>query len=41
VLNLSDGGHSLLEIAERSGRPFDAVRAAAETFLAAGLLKEA
>jgi aminopeptidase-like protein len=41
VLNLSDGDHSLLEIAERSGQSFDSVRAAAETLLAAGLLKEA
>jgi aminopeptidase-like protein len=31
VLNLSDGTHDLLEIAERSGLPFEAVREAAET----------
>ena len=30
VLNLSDGEHSLLDIAERSGLPFSAVRAAAK-----------
>ena len=29
VLNLSDGDHSLLDIAERSGLPFDAVADAA------------
>ena len=31
VLNLSDGAHDLLAIAERSGLPFEAVREAAET----------
>jgi len=31
VLNLSDGAHDLLEIAERSGLPFETVRAAAAT----------
>ncbi|PRX45615.1 aminopeptidase-like protein [Prauserella shujinwangii] len=40
VLNLSDGGHSLLDIAERSGLPFASVTAAADALLAAGLLKE-
>jgi aminopeptidase-like protein len=29
VLNLSDGGHTLLDIAQRSGLPFDAISAAA------------
>jgi aminopeptidase-like protein len=41
VLNLSDGEHSLVEIAERSGLAFDAVKAAAGTLLAVGLLTEA
>lgn len=33
VLNLSDGRHSLLDIAERSGLPFDRLAAAAEILL--------
>jgi aminopeptidase-like protein len=41
VLNLSDGKHSLMEVVERSGRPFAAVKAAADALLAGGLLKEA
>ncbi|HTF55992.1 MAG TPA: winged helix-turn-helix domain-containing protein, partial [Planctomycetota bacterium] len=41
VLNLSDGEHSLMEVVERSGRPFAAVKAAADALLAGGLLKEA
>lgn len=40
VLNFSDGEHSLLDIATRSGLPFDAVAAAANALHAAGLLKE-
>jgi aminopeptidase-like protein len=40
VLNLSDGRHDLLAIAERSGLRFSTVRAAAEALLAAGLLEE-
>ena len=40
VMNLSDGGHSLLDIAERSGLPFAAVREAAEALARAGLLVE-
>lgn len=40
VLNLSDGRHRLLEIAERSGYPFDAARRAAELLVEHGLLKE-
>ncbi|MEU6641088.1 DUF4910 domain-containing protein [Saccharomonospora sp. NPDC046836] len=40
VLNLSDGDHTLLDVAERSGLPFDAVAAAAQALLGAGLLKE-
>ncbi len=38
VLNLSDGEHTLLEIAERSGLPFAAVCDAAEVLAGAGLL---
>jgi aminopeptidase-like protein len=41
VLNLSDGEHSLLDIAERSGLPFAAIRDAAELLLESGLLAEA
>ncbi|MCK2214713.1 DUF4910 domain-containing protein [Actinomadura sp. ATCC 31491] len=40
VLNLSDGEHGLLDIADRSGLPFAAVKEAAESLLEAGLLKE-
>jgi aminopeptidase-like protein len=40
VLNLSDGAHSLLDIAERSRLPFDAVADAAVALQRAGLLKE-
>ncbi len=40
TLNLSDGGHDLLAVAERSGLRFSAVRAAADALLAAGLLAE-
>ena len=38
VLNLSDGKHSLLDIAERSGLPFSAVHKAAELLLQSELL---
>jgi aminopeptidase-like protein len=38
VLNLSDGDHSLLEIAERSGLPFSLICDAAEMLQEAGLL---
>ena len=38
VLNLSDGVHSLLDVAERSGLPFSIVRAAADRLAEAGLL---
>lgn len=38
VLNLSDGEHSLLDIAERSGMPFSAISDAAELLLQSGLL---
>jgi aminopeptidase-like protein len=40
VLNLSDGGHSLLDIAGRSDLPFAAVADAADALRDAGLLKE-
>lgn len=40
VLNLSDGEYSLLEIAERSGMAFAAIREAADALLAVGLLRE-
>jgi aminopeptidase-like protein len=39
ILNLSDGAHSLLEIAERAGLPFATVRRAAELLREHGLLK--
>ena len=40
VLNLSDGEHDLLSIAERSGMRFAAIREAADALSAAGLLRE-
>ena len=40
VLNLADGRSSLLDIAIRSGLPFDAVRDASDALLASGLLVE-
>jgi aminopeptidase-like protein len=40
VLNLSDGEHSLLDVAERSGMSFAAIRAAADALLEVGLLRE-
>jgi 2-C-methyl-D-erythritol 4-phosphate cytidylyltransferase len=39
VLNLSDGAHDLLAVAERSGLPFRAVRHAADALLEHGLLE--
>ncbi|MEC3976530.1 DUF4910 domain-containing protein [Amycolatopsis sp. H20-H5] len=39
VLNLSDGDHSLLDIAERSGLPFATVVVAADALLDADLIK--
>jgi aminopeptidase-like protein len=39
VLNLSDGAHSLLDVVDRSGLPFTAVRAAADRLLDHGLLE--
>jgi aminopeptidase-like protein len=41
VLNYSDGAHSLLDIAERSGLRFEVVRKAADLLLAHGLLAPA
>lgn len=40
LLNLSDGNHSLLEIAERAGLPFAAVQAVVNDLREAGLLRE-
>lgn len=40
VLNLSDGNHTLLDIAEQAGMSFDPIRRAAHALLAHGLLKE-
>jgi aminopeptidase-like protein len=39
VLNLSDGQHSLVDVAERAGMDFRAVRTAADLLLAHGLLR--
>jgi len=41
VLNLADGRHSLLDMAERSGLPFAALRKAADALLKAELLEPA
>ncbi len=38
VLNLADGRHTLLDMAERADRPFAEIRAAADAAIAAGLL---
>jgi aminopeptidase-like protein len=38
VLNLADGRHSLLDMAERAGLPFAIIRAAADVLTAADLL---
>jgi aminopeptidase-like protein len=40
VLNFSDGEHSLLDIADRSGLPFTTIHNAAEVLLQSGLLAE-
>ncbi|MFW6691126.1 DUF4910 domain-containing protein [Streptomyces sp. MAR4 CNX-425] len=40
VLNLADGGHSLLDVAERAGLPFATVAAAAAALADAGLVRE-
>jgi len=39
VLNLADGEHSLLDMAERAGLCFPAIRAAADALVGAGLLE--
>jgi aminopeptidase-like protein len=39
VLNLSDGKHDLLDVAVRSGMPFDQISQAADALRAAGLLE--
>jgi aminopeptidase-like protein len=39
VLNLADGHHSLLDMAERAGVPFATIRAAADALVAAELLE--
>ncbi|MEU8733420.1 DUF4910 domain-containing protein [Streptomyces tendae] len=39
VLSLADGEHGLLDVAERSGLPFDTVAAAADALHGAGLIK--
>jgi aminopeptidase-like protein len=41
VLNLSDGEHSLLDIAEASGTPFPVIREATNALLQHGLLRDA
>lgn len=40
TLNLSDGKHSLLEIADRSGSEFSAIKKAADALVASNLLRE-
>ena len=40
VLNYSDENHSLLQIAEKSGLPFEDIRSAADMLLKCGLLEE-
>ena len=40
VLNLSDGCHTLLDIAERASIPFHEIQAAALALMEHGLLKE-
>jgi aminopeptidase-like protein len=40
VLNMSDGTHSLLDIAERSGIAFPILRRATTSLIEAGLLVE-
>jgi aminopeptidase-like protein len=39
ILNLSDGHHTLLDIAERSGLAFDVIHSAANDLMACGLLR--
>ncbi|MGH3468208.1 MAG: DUF4910 domain-containing protein [Thermocrispum sp.] len=40
VLNLADGEHTLLDVAERAGLPFDSVHAAAQALREAALVKD-
>jgi len=40
VLNLSDGKHSLLDIADRAGMPFEPISSAASALVEHGLLRE-
>ena len=40
MLNLSDGEHSLAQIAKRAGLPFEVISHAADALRGAGLLKE-
>lgn len=40
VLNLSDGRHTLLDIAERADTPFEVIRAAAQALMNCQLLEE-
>ncbi len=40
VLNLSDGEHTLLDIAQRSGLEFDLIKSAADALVKHDLLKE-
>ena len=40
VLNLSDGGHSLLDIAERAGYEFNMIKNAAKALRENGLLMD-
>jgi aminopeptidase-like protein len=40
VLNLSDGGHSLLDIAERAKLRFERIAEAAAMLSGAGLIRE-
>jgi aminopeptidase-like protein len=40
VLNLSDGAHSLFDVATRSGLSFSAVARAADALVGVGLLEE-
>lgn len=41
VLNLADGDHSLLDMAERAGRPFESIQSAAALALDADLIRRA
>jgi aminopeptidase-like protein len=40
VLNMSDGRHALLDIADRADLPFGQIQSAADALVEAGLLKE-